>query len=48
MGGKSSSGDVVTHSGSAILIYEEAIDYQLLWAKEFFKTTYAGQDLGVV
>ena len=42
MGGRSNSGDVVTHTGSAILIYEDAINYKVLWAKEFYRFDYMG------
>ncbi len=48
MGGRSSSGDIVTHTGSAVVIYEDTLTYQLLWAKEFFLSNYATQNIGIV
>ena len=47
MGGKSSSGDVVTHTGSGVLIMEDAITYEAKWSREFFRTNYAAQDVRV-
>ena len=43
MGGKSSSGDVVTHAGSGVLIMEDAITYEAKWFREYYRTNYAGQ-----
>ena len=47
MGGKSSSGDVVTHAGSGVLIMEDAINYEALWSLEFYRTNYVAQDVRV-
>jgi hypothetical protein len=38
MGGTSSSGDVVTHPNSGVLIMEDAINYEIMWTREFFST----------
>ena len=42
VGGTSSSGDVVAHAGSAFITFEDALDYQMLWAKEYYLGAYAG------
>ena len=47
MGGKSSSGDVVTHPGSGVLIMEDAVTYEVKWSREFFQTFYTGQNVRV-
>jgi len=47
MGGKSSSGDVVTHAGSGVLIMEDAINYEAIWSREFYRTNYVAQDVRV-
>ena len=47
MGGKSSSGDVVTHAGSGVLIMEDASNYGTIWSREFYQTSYAGQNFRV-
>jgi hypothetical protein len=47
MGGKSSSGDVVTHAGSGVLIMEDAIKYEAIWSREFYRTNYVAQDVRV-
>jgi hypothetical protein len=47
MGGRSSSGDVVTHPNSGVLIMEDAVNFGILWTREFFQTNYAVQDVRV-
>ena len=47
MGGKSSSGDVVTHAGSGVVIMEDAINYETIWTREFYRTNYVAQDVRV-
>ena len=47
MGVKSSSGDVVTHAGSGVLIMEDAINYEVIWSREFYRTNYVAQDVRV-
>ena len=47
MGGKSSSGDVVTHAGSGVLIMEDADTYETKWSRELYQTFYTGQNVRV-
>ena len=46
--GISYSQDVTSHVGSGFLTYEDAIDYQMLWAKEFYQTIYVGQKVEIM
>ena len=47
MGGRSSSGDVVTHPASGVLIYEDAAAFSVMWSKEFYRNNYVGQNVRV-
>lgn len=47
IGGSSQSQDMVGHTGSVFVTFEDSNDYHMMWAKEFYKTSYSGQMLQI-
>ena len=47
LGGKTSSGDIITHPRAAWLTYEDADKYQRLWDYEIFYATDPSMELAV-
>ena len=42
IGGKSSSLGVVNKTGSGVIIMYDALDYSVIWKREFYRNDYAG------